>query len=681
MKTERGAVLILVCGALIGIFAALVQQRPAREKRADVLVITALAVPLAAPSLALAAAAPLAALPASSLAMLARISHPNYRHETCRADPALQLFNPVGPELDIEFQLSVPPCARPEQRGYDPDVCLPDGSRPLGPSSHPGNLTIALCQALVPGWRDGYVRGDNQAVFLDESALVHCAGYKRVPPSDHCAHPLDVLVVGYQQLQRVSTLSVRALVYSIELRPRVPWRDAGVLDRFANLTVWGIPFVERPDGSYFADLAPDGHWSDTLGSTTVLASCPGFCRPYPVDIYMCTAECDCMPTTAAPSMTTASPTSASPTTTLPVCSVEVHGGLGVAQTRLPLEVEDIVYIYNTPTQLGTGFSLMSSPFFMNVEISRPFTCVDSCLFEGQIECTRNSAMFGYISLQKQSVNGKYIFDGYTNEFATSDNLVSVTNDAGSSDTYSYRYQCRDNSPFSLADCCVQSQRDGLSWTEFRVKYVVFAFFNPPTACTSTGTQLQFSATPAYLFDVAVARAARTIDLRSGASTAPSEGACVVAFDSRDVSHLPVRLTAWSARDSTNIVRLNGTLNQTCTSCRLRIVMPCRSDLATFTWYVSTDIDAGETSSVTEIFGIDGVPAQPSCATDVPLGVSFDGTILHAGVAVRVIVPSDTTPCATPDPMPVDDAVALALAAAADTALPPCASDTVCIDYR
>jgi hypothetical protein len=693
MKTERGAVLILVCGVLIGIFAALVQQRPAREKRVDVLVVTALAaLPAAAPSPPLAAPAALA-LPASSLAMLARISHPNYRHETCRADPALQLFNPVGPELDNEFRLLVPPCARPEQRGYDPVACLPDGSRPVDTSLPDGNTTDAICQALVPGWREGYVRSDNQVGFTDPGALVFCAGYKWTPPSDHCMHPLDVLVVGYQLLQRVSALSARTLVYSIELRPRVPWRDAGDLDRYVNLTAWGIPFVERPDGSYFADLAPDGHWSDTLGSTTVLASCPGFCRPYPVDIYMCTAECDCMPT-AAPTTTattTVSATSASPTTTPPICTVKAHGGRSVVRSREYPTVNGTATLFNATFRQSESAKLAAS-IAIPLLITRPAGCVSSCLDKGVHQCNWNHT-YGELGVNGTSFTGRIAPSSYyATQEAGADMLVNVTQLDSTITVYTHRKTCTENTASSTIDCCYASPAGPLTLNVYRAQFVIFFVFEGVTACKLRDwiadmyvVDLHISLMIGYLITIHAHRVARFVDQRVHNPSIPTHLTCVVAFDPVKLQGVPFGLVGWAGQLGDGTTVISGPLNGTCVDCLVRIVLGCRQDVQQLTWSLSTDVAFSDSISVDEIIA-DTIPVQPACDTidivdNVDIGDDSVGTPLESGYAVRVIVPSDTTPCVAPDPLPADDAVALALVVAAGAVELPCAPNAICIDYR
>lgn len=683
MKSDRGVVLFFVCVVLIGIFAALVEQRERRVRRPNALVVTsAVLVSDASTDGAIGAiSAAQLAVAASSLGELARIAHPSRRQTTCPTDPLLYFFNTNGPEIDANGQLHVPTCARPAVTTYQSGVCFPDGTRPIGNGAIYGNLTVAVCQARLPYWRPGddyegiedgapafYVRDDNDAYFLDTDVYVRCFGYVWRRPSDHCTHPVDVMVAGFPRLQRVATLAERTLVYSIELRPRVPWRDAAELDHYVNVSAWGIPFTLQPDGTYFADLLPDGQWSDTLGATVVSATCPDFCRPYPLDIHLCTAGCPCMPVITTPPTTTPSPAT---------CTVAVQGGLARVQSKRAPSVAGKTILYNESTAdlmgvIAVGDIVMRQvPEEFPLVIMRFDECVHSCMQSGEIACNALTDHYsGLMTIVADDFTSNKIVtpDYYADTF---DRLVFAAEHPDKSVSFDI------SARFSVNDCCFSTSRNGVTLNTYYAQFAVFVSYYSMSS-------LQFKILPGYIYTATASQATRVIDQRTG--SVPASGLCVVAFDV--FGDAPVTFTSWAARDSNEAIVMSGDLAYNHSARSILILLGCSASLGDLSWtLVSTDEFPG-TGSAAGIFSAQ-VPAQPSCgnAEQVVDGrvTQHDilaGSVFDRGVGVRILSVDNTTTCAVPDPLPADDATAFLLTvSSASSVEDECPSDAVCIDLR
>ena len=112
MKSDRGVGLLFACVVLLGIFGALVEQRYRRVRHIGALLLTdaALSVNVDLDRVDRLDRAGLL-VPPSSLAALARVSHPSRCQETCPSDHDDSFFAKVGPEIDADGLLRVPRAA------------------------------------------------------------------------------------------------------------------------------------------------------------------------------------------------------------------------------------------------------------------------------------------------------------------------------------------------------------------------------------------------------------------------------------------------------------------------------------------------------------------------------------------------------------------------------------------
>jgi len=677
MRSDRGVGLLFAGVVLLGIFGALVEQRYRRVRHVGALLLTDAVLSDSVESVDRLDGVGLL-VPSSSLAALARISYPSRRQETCPSDAG------VGPEIDDDGLLRVPPCAHPFVAKYRPGVSFPDGSLPLGPGDIYGNLTVGVCQARLPNWRptavDEYIRDDNGAVYRSEDdTLVRCYGYVWRPPSDHCTHPIDVLVAGFPYLQPISTLAVRALVSSIELRPRVPWRDAVELDRYVNVSAWGIPFELQPDGTYFADFGQEGHWSDTLGATTVAASCPGFCRPYPMDIYLCTAECPCAPTT-----TTTVATTTTTTTVFPACAVSVHGGLArVLSQRVPVDqgyallYEETTYDVVASISVG-GVRLNATaardfPF----TVVRPNDCVDSCMRTGAISnCWEAISYFLLVIDPDDFIDRKIV---------TPIDVASTRSPPGresyltpeSPSALSYNPDGRGK----LYDCCFSAARNGVQLrTYYAQDAVVFRYLSDRVAYSGklwpVSQTIEFSG---YIYTTTVSQASRVVDQRTTTTEGvPAAGQCLVAFDV--LGDARATFTAWEARDDNDTVVMRGDLVYNHSVRAVMLQLDCSASLDALAWTLYSTDEFPGTASAAGVFS-DRVPPQPACGdvareedAQVTQHDILAGSVFDRGVGVRILSMNISSPCVAPDPLPADDATAFLFTAV-------CPLDAVCVDLR
>ena len=704
MRTDRGVVLVFVCGALIGIFAALVQQREQRVRRPNALTVSAAV--LTADAESGAAGTLRLAAPPGTLAELARISHPSFRRTDCdRDDPARALFNAVGAEIDPDGRLRVPVCAAPSRMPYAPDTSFPDGSRPMVIVDRAGNTTFGNCTARLPGWHESGQGIEDQRYLQDDNALtvwwndlstdsVQCRGYVSPDPQDHCTEPVDVIVAGFPLLQAVYTLAERALVYAIILRPRVPWRDAAELDSYVNVSAWGIPFDLQPDGTYYAYLLPDGHWSDTLGPTVLSAACPGFCRPYPLDIMLCTAECPCMPTTTTSTTTTTTTTTAPPP---PLCTVVVRGGLARLASAMPPSVAGATVLYNdsildlTENIAAGGITMNPAAASFRLVVQRNDDCVHLCMQTGLVQCSPLAgSYFGVLAMDSADYTDRKTITprGYSAVPHWQENSMARANETAAG-TVTFTHGL--NEKFSLADCCFTATRNGVSLRTYYAQFVVFLTYTSIRPTYSYGKHPpigQSAVIPGYIFTMTASLATRVTDQRNGQTAVPDAGLCVVAFSVLGAVPSGTRFSAWAARDDNESVVLSGVLDYDYLATSVLLLLPCNASLGDYAWtLVTTDAFPGTASAAGVFAG--SVPAQPTCGESeqqddrrfTQHGV-LPGSVFDHGVAVRILSYSEEHACTPPDPLPADDATAFLFTAAGNpSTTPPCAPDAVCIDLR
>jgi hypothetical protein len=596
---------------------------------------------------------------------------------------------------------------------------LPDGRIMVSETNIDGNMTTGQCAASIRDWRfvqDGVLlHNDNQQIIVPSpnEPIVPCTGYiYRQQPSVSCETDVyGVLVAGFPFLQRLVQTLPTLLINGIHLRPRYPWRDQA--SSYQIITAWGVHFEQLDDGSFLCDLRPNYTTTDLLVDTIVRTDCEDgvICRPFPVDILVCTDTCPCTDpatTTEAATTTTATPfttpsTTEATTTTgpeeLPTCVYQTAGALcNVASVNYAdqLLVDTTIDYFTDSDEITANLNIYTpaSPLLFPIVITRPPRCIYDCLIGGVL-CDKQpndgdeSDSDGYASLwtidqaafTSMDFSGTYTLRPYAAFRQNDTTFVGITGTqpptfgfhmmANTPGVYEYSYRTLQqvkshghytdqSNVFVTGDCCYSYEAPGLRVNAMRVQTVVFFALASSSEQTSgfsnvfIGFQMLFY----------VPHTTAISDTRLPSDPAPSTAPCVVAFDSIDHGFLlPMSFVQWEARDNMSRSIATGPLSYNCTSdagCAIRLIVDGRNDWHLLVWTLQTDNDADVRVQILTPFS-PTLTLPESCSDDGNFNqIKVDqqsSTIPLVRMAARVISAVDPQ-CNPHSITPIDDAVAL-----------------------